>query len=59
MMLTRSRSMKLIHRLLMITLMLALGGAIDLATVQKPEAAVKGDNAKDVARKFLKENRLI
>lgn len=36
-----------------------LGGAIDLATMQKLEAGVKGDNAKDVARKFLKENRLI
>jgi osmoprotectant transport system substrate-binding protein len=36
-----------------------LGGTIDLATMQKLEAAVKGDNAKDVARKFLKENRLI
>jgi len=36
-----------------------LGGAIDLATMQKLEAGVKGDNAKDVARKFLKENRFI
>jgi len=36
-----------------------LGGTIDLATMQKLEAGVKGDNAKDVARKFLKENRLI
>jgi len=36
-----------------------LGGAISLETMQKLEAAVKGDNAKDVARKFLKENRLI
>lgn len=36
-----------------------LGGAIDLATMQKLEAGVKGDNARDVARKFLKENRFI
>jgi osmoprotectant transport system substrate-binding protein len=36
-----------------------LGGTIDLATMQKLEAGVKGDNAKDVARKFLKENRFI
>lgn len=36
-----------------------LGGTIDAATMQKLEAGVKGDNAKDVARKFLKENRLI
>jgi osmoprotectant transport system substrate-binding protein len=36
-----------------------LGGAIDQATMQKLEAGVKGDNAKDVARKFLKENRFI
>lgn len=36
-----------------------LGGAIDAATMQKLEAGVKGDNAKDVARKFLKENRFI
>jgi len=36
-----------------------LGGTIDLATMQRLEAGVKGDNAKDVARKFLKENRLI
>lgn len=36
-----------------------LGGTIDLATMQKLEAGVKGDNVKDVARKFLKENRLI
>jgi len=36
-----------------------LGGSISLETMQKLEAGVKGDNAKDVARKFLKENRLI
>jgi len=36
-----------------------LGGTIDQATMQKLEAGVKGDNAKDVARKFLKENRFI
>jgi osmoprotectant transport system substrate-binding protein len=36
-----------------------LGGAIDLATMQKLESGVSGGNAKDVARKFLKENRLI
>ena len=36
-----------------------LAGTIDLPTMQKLEAGVKGDNAKDVARKFLKENRLI
>jgi osmoprotectant transport system substrate-binding protein len=36
-----------------------LGGAIDEATMRKLESAVQGDNAKDVARKFLKENRLI
>jgi osmoprotectant transport system substrate-binding protein len=36
-----------------------LGGTINLATMQKLEAAVKGDNAKEIARKFLKENRLI
>jgi osmoprotectant transport system substrate-binding protein len=36
-----------------------LGGAVDLAAMQKLEGAVKGDNAKDVARKFLKEARLI
>lgn len=36
-----------------------LGGVIDLAAMQKLEAGVKGDNAKDVARKFLKEHRLI
>ncbi len=36
-----------------------LGGTISLETMQKLEAGVKGDNAKDVARKFLKENRLI
>jgi osmoprotectant transport system substrate-binding protein len=36
-----------------------LGGTIDAATMQKLEAGVKGDNAKDVARKFLKEHRLI
>ncbi len=36
-----------------------LGGAIDLATMQGLESGVKGDNAKDVARKFLKDNRYI
>lgn len=36
-----------------------LGGTISLETMQKLEAGVKGDNTKDVARKFLKENRLI
>lgn len=36
-----------------------LGGAVNQATMQKLETGVKGDNAKDVARKFLKENRLI
>jgi len=36
-----------------------LGGTIDLATMQKLEGGVSGGNAKDVARKFLKENRLI
>ncbi|MCM2265180.1 MAG: hypothetical protein NDI73_08300 [Desulfuromonadales bacterium] len=36
-----------------------LGGVVDQAAMQKLEAGVKGDNAKDVARKFLKENRLI
>ena len=36
-----------------------LGGAIDLTTMQSLESGVKGDNAKDVARKFLKDNRYI
>lgn len=36
-----------------------LGGTINQATMQKLEAGVKGDNAKEIARKFLKENRLI
>ena len=36
-----------------------LGGAVDQAAMQKLESGVKGDNAKDVARKFLKENRFI
>ena len=36
-----------------------LGGAIDLATMQGLESGVTGDNAKDVARKFLKDNRYI
>jgi len=36
-----------------------LGGAIDPATMQTMESGVKGDNAKDVARKFLKDNRYI
>jgi len=36
-----------------------LGGVIDQATMQKLEAAAGGGNAKDVARKFLKDNRLI
>ena len=36
-----------------------LGGAIDLATMQKLEAGAKAGNARDVARKFLKENRFI
>ena len=36
-----------------------LGGTIDLAAMQKLEAGVSGGNAKDVARKFLKDNRLI
>jgi osmoprotectant transport system substrate-binding protein len=36
-----------------------LGGVIDQATMQKLEAAAGSGNAKDVARKFLKENRFI
>lgn len=36
-----------------------LGGAIDPATMQSLESGVKGDNAKDLARKFLKDNRYI
>lgn len=36
-----------------------LGGAIDQATMQKLETGIKGDNAKDLARKFLKDNRFI
>ena len=36
-----------------------LGGAIDLTTMQKLEAGVSGGNARDVARKFLKEHRFI
>jgi osmoprotectant transport system substrate-binding protein len=36
-----------------------LGGAIDQAAMQKLEAAAGSGNAKDVARKFLKENRFI
>lgn len=36
-----------------------LGGTIDPATMQKLEAGVKGDNAREVARKFLKDNRFI
>jgi osmoprotectant transport system substrate-binding protein len=36
-----------------------LGGVIDQATMQKLEAAAGSGNAKDVARKFLKDNRLI
>lgn len=36
-----------------------LGGTINQATMQKLEAGVSGGNAKDVARKFLKENRFI
>ena len=36
-----------------------LGGVIDQATMQKLEAAAASGNAKDVARKFLKENRFI
>lgn len=36
-----------------------LGGTIDLATMQKLEAAAKDGNAREVARKFLKENRFI
>ena len=36
-----------------------LGGVIDQATMQKLEAAAGSGNAKDVARKFLKDNRFI
>ena len=36
-----------------------LGGVIDQATMQKLEAAAGSGTAKDVARKFLKDNRLI
>ena len=36
-----------------------LGGTIDLATMQKLEAKLAGGNPHDVARKYLKENRLI
>ena len=36
-----------------------LGGAVDMATMQGLESASAEGNAKDVARKFLKENRFI
>ena len=36
-----------------------LGGTLDAATMQKLEGEVTGGNAKDVARKFLKDKRLI
>lgn len=36
-----------------------LGGTIDLATIQRLESGVNGGNARDVARRFLKENRFI
>ena len=36
-----------------------LGGAITPAAMQKLEAGANGGNARDVARKFLKENRFI
>lgn len=36
-----------------------LGGAVSPATMQKLEAGASGGNARDVARKFLKENRFI
>ena len=36
-----------------------LGGAIDLETIQKLETASAESSSRDVARKFLKENRFI
>ena len=36
-----------------------LGGTIDQTVMQKLEGAASSGNAKDVARKFLKDNRLI
>ena len=36
-----------------------LAGTIDLATMQKLEAKAAGENAREVARRYLKENRFI
>lgn len=36
-----------------------LGGAVDSSTMKELEGAVAAGNSKDVARKFLKENRFI